>query len=130
MIKNRPKGLPSGRRGPRIKENKKQAKKQLNVANGCIIFLVDLSFQTTVIMLKTNLFFLDFHLRPLGREVKFYIKDTNDFSKNLYSLPDNIILCTANAVGLYAKILYDQGLSTLRKQLDSRQKNMSLPQRL
>ena len=47
-----------------------------------------------------------------------------------YTLPDNIILCTVDVVGLYAKILYDQGLSTLRKQLDSRQKNMSLPQRL
>ena len=74
--------------------------------------------------------FLDFHLRPLGREVKSYIKDTNDFSKNLYSLPDNIILCTVDVVGLYAKILYDQGLSALRKQLDTRQKKMSLPQRL
>ena len=79
---------------------------------------------------KNKYFFLDFHLRPLGREVKSYIKDTNDFSKNLYSLPDNIILCTEDVVGLYAKILYDQGLSTLRKQLDSRQKNLSLPQRL
>ena len=32
--------------------------------------------------------FLDFHLQPLAREVKSYIKDTNDFLKKLRSLPN------------------------------------------
>ena len=60
-------------------------------------------------------------MQPLGREVKSYIKDANNFSKNLRplpKLPDNIILCTIEVVGLYPKIPHDQGLSALRKQLD------------
>ena len=32
--------------------------------------------------------FLDFHLQPFAREVKSYIKDTNDFLKKLRSLPN------------------------------------------
>ena len=47
--------------------------------------------------------FLDFHSQPLAREVKSYIKVTNDFLKKLRSLPnlpDDIILCTVDVVGL------------------------------
>ena len=68
--------------------------------------------------------FLDFHLQPLAREVKSYIKDTNDFLEKLRSLPnlsDDIILCTVDVVGLYPNIPHDEGLSALRKQLDLRQ---------
>ena len=68
--------------------------------------------------------FLDFHLQPLAREVKSYIKDTNDFLKKLRSLPnlpDDIILCTADVVGLYPNIPHEEGLSALRKRLDLRQ---------
>ena len=68
--------------------------------------------------------FLDFHLQPLAREVKSYIKDTNDFLKKLRSLPnlpDDIILCTVDVVGLYPNIPHDEGLSALRKRLDLRQ---------
>ena len=53
--------------------------------------------------------FLDFHLQPLAREVKSYIKDTNDFLKKLRSLPNlpyDIILCTVDVVGLYPNILF------------------------
>ena len=67
--------------------------------------------------------FLDFHFQPLAREVKFYIKDT-DFLKKLHSLPnlpDDIILCTVDVVGLYCIIPYDEGLPALRKRLDLRQ---------
>ena len=67
--------------------------------------------------------FLDFHLQPLAREVKSYIKDTNDFLKKLRSLPnlpDDIILCTVDVVGLYPNIPHDEGLSSLRKRLDLR----------
>ena len=67
--------------------------------------------------------FLDFNLQPLAREVKSYIKDTNDFLKNLRSLPnlpDDIILCTIDVVGLYPNISHDKGLSALRKRLDLR----------
>ena len=63
-------------------------------------------------------------MQPLAREVKSYIKDTNDFLKKLSSLPnlpDYIILCTVDVVGLYPNIPYDEGLSDLRKRLDLRQ---------
>ena len=68
--------------------------------------------------------FLDFPLQPLVREVKSYIKNTNDFLKKLCSLPkllDDIILCTVDVVGLYPIIPHDEGLSALRKRLDLRQ---------
>ena len=68
--------------------------------------------------------FLDFHLQSLAREVKSYIKDTNDFLKKLRSLPnlpDDIILCTVDVVGLYPNIPHEEGLSALRKRLDLRQ---------
>ena len=68
--------------------------------------------------------FLDFHLQPLARGVKPCIKDTNHFLKKLCSLPnlpDDIILCTVDVVGLYPNIPHDEGLSALRKRLDLRQ---------
>ena len=69
--------------------------------------------------------FLDFHLQPLAQAVKSYIKDTNDFLNKLRSLPklpDNIILCTVDVVGLYPNIPHEEGLSALRKRLDNRMK--------
>ena len=60
----------------------------------------------------------------MAREVRSYIKDINDFLKKLRSLPnlpDDIILCTADVVGLYPNIPHDEGLSVLRKRLDLRQ---------
>ena len=68
--------------------------------------------------------FLDFCLQRLAREVKSYIKDTNDFLKKLLSLPNlpgDIILCTVAVVGLYPNIPHDEGLSALRKRLDLKQ---------
>ena len=53
-----------------------------------------------------------------------YIKDTNDFwiSFVLYEnyIPDNILLCTVDVVGLYPNIPHEEGLSSLRKRLDNR----------
>ena len=63
-------------------------------------------------------------MQSLAQKVKFYIKDTNDFLKKLRSLPnlpDDIILCTVDVVGLYHNIPHDEGLSTLCKRLDGRQ---------
>ena len=60
------------------------------------------------------------HLKIL----KFYVKDINDFLKKprcLPNLPDDIILCTVDFVGLYPNIPHDEGLSALRKRLDLRQ---------
>ena len=63
-------------------------------------------------------------MQPLARKVKYYIKDTNGFLKKLRSLPDlpdDIVLCTVDVVGLYPNIPHDEGLSALRKRLDLRQ---------
>ena len=41
--------------------------------------------------------FIEYHLKPLGQNVKSYIKDMNDFLSKLASLPplpDDVILCT------------------------------------
>ena len=66
--------------------------------------------------------FLDHHLQPLAEVVKSYIKDANEFLKKLRFLPkfpDRIILCTMDVVGLYSKIPHEDGLSALRKRLES-----------
>ena len=67
--------------------------------------------------------FLDHHLQPLAQAVKSYIKDTNEFLKKLRSLPklpDDIISCTMDVVGLYPNIPHEEGLSSLRKKLEIR----------
>ena len=64
--------------------------------------------------------FLEFHLKTLAQKVKSYIKDTNDFLRKMASLPplpDDIILCTIDVVGLYPNIPHDEGLIALRKSL-------------
>ena len=53
---------------------------------------------------------------------KSYIKDTNEFLKKLCSLPkllDGIILCTMDVAGLYPNIPHGEGLSALRKKLET-----------
>ena len=40
--------------------------------------------------------------------------------RSLPKLPDNIILCTVDVVGLYSNIPHEEGLSALRKRLDNR----------
>ena len=67
--------------------------------------------------------FLDHHLQPLAQAVKSYIKDTNEFLKKLRSLPklpDGIILCKMDVVGLYPNIPHEEGLFALRKRLEIR----------
>ena len=68
--------------------------------------------------------FLEYHLKPLSQKVKSFIKDTNDFLKKrnkLRDLPDDFILCTINAVGLYPNIPHKEGLEAIRKALDKRE---------
>ena len=53
---------------------------------------------------------------------KSYIKYTNEFLNKLRSLlklPDNIILCKVDVVGLYPNIPREEGLPALRKRLDN-----------
>ena len=60
----------------------------------------------------------------MAQKVKSYIKDTNDFLRKMASLPplpDDIILCTIDVVGLHPNIPHDEGLIALRKSLKSRE---------
>ena len=64
--------------------------------------------------------FVEFHLKPLAQKVQSYIKDTNDFLKklsNLPVLPDNVILCTIDVVGLYPNIPH----AAIKEALDKRE---------
>ena len=66
--------------------------------------------------------FLEHHLQSLAQAVKSYVKDTNEFLKKLRSLPnlpDCIILCTMDVAGLYPNIPLGEGLSALRKRLET-----------
>ena len=71
-----------------------------------------------------NIFsFIEYHLKPLVQNVKSYIRDTNNFLSKLASLPplpDDVILCTVDVVGLYPNIPHDEGLIAMRKALDLR----------
>ena len=67
--------------------------------------------------------FLDYDLQPLAQTIKSYIKDTNKFPKKLRSfpkLPDGIILCMMDVVGLYPNIPHEEGLFALTKRLETR----------
>ena len=63
-----------------------------------------------------------FQIYHLQEELKFF--DFFDFLKkhcSLPNLPDDIILCIVDVVGLYPNIPHDEGLPALRKRLDLRQ---------
>ena len=67
--------------------------------------------------------FIEYHFKPLSQNSKPCIKDTNDFLSKLASLPslpDDVILCTIDVVGLYPNIPHDEGLIAMRKTLDLR----------
>ena len=68
--------------------------------------------------------FLEYYLEPISQKVKSYIKDTNDFLRKLDalpSLPEDTILCTIDAVGLYPNIPHEDGLVAMRETLDERE---------
>ena len=63
--------------------------------------------------------FLDHHLQPVMRSGMSCIKDTNEFLskfKNLKKVPGNVILVTADVVGLYPSIPRKEVLEILKKQ--------------
>ena len=67
--------------------------------------------------------FIEYHLKPLAQKVKSYIKDTNDFLRelsNLPSLPEDVMLCTLDVVGLYPNIQHEGGLAAIKEALDKR----------
>ena len=60
----------------------------------------------------------DFQPKPIATKVKPYIKETNDFLRKLQNfpkLPNDVILCTIDVVGLHPNISNDKGLLFLEK---------------
>ena len=77
--------------------------------------------------------FIEYHLRPLAQNVKPYIKNTNDFLcklANLPPLPDDVILCTIDVVGLYPNIPHDERLIAMWKAQDLRKDERILTESL
>ena len=67
--------------------------------------------------------FLDFHLKPIMKNGKSYIRDSNHFLekiKNISSIPDDAMLVTADVVGLYPSIPHSAGLNSLKRALEKR----------
>ena len=68
---------------------------------------------------------LDYQVQPLAQKVKSYNKDTNHFLiklKSLGKLPQDAILCTIDVFGLYPNIPHNEGLTSLRRFLELRDK--------
>ena len=66
--------------------------------------------------------FLDSELKSVLHEGWLYIKNSDDFIKklkNIDHIPQDAIMVTADAVGLYPSIPHDAGLEALRKALDN-----------
>ena len=60
----------------------------------------------------------------MAKTVTSYIKVTNHFLKKLSELgeiPEDVILCTVDVVGLYPNIPHEEGLEALRRALDGRE---------
>ena len=68
---------------------------------------------------------LDYQVQLLAQKVKSYNKDTNHFLiklKSLGKLPQDAILCTIDVFGLYPNIPHSEGLTSLRRFLELRDK--------
>ena len=67
--------------------------------------------------------FLDPHIKPVMQGGKSYIKDSGHFLekiKTLRCIPDNVLLVTADVVGLYPSIPHQAGLIALKEALGNR----------
>ena len=67
--------------------------------------------------------FVDYHIQPLAKELPSYVKDTTDFInkvKDIGPLPENSYLVTMDVSSLYTNIPHDEGLDTLRENLNRR----------
>ena len=67
--------------------------------------------------------FLDSHLKTIMQESWSYIKDSTDFINKIGQIgdiPENVILVTADVVGLYPSIPHKTGLKALKNALDKR----------
>ena len=77
--------------------------------------------------------YLDYHLKPIMRSAKSYIRDTSDFLKRLKelgSVTQNALLVGAHVVGLYPSIPHQDGLEALPIKLDQREEKIIPPKDL
>ena len=68
--------------------------------------------------------FLDSHLKTIMQESLSYIKDPGDFINKISQIgdiPENVILKTADVVGLYPNIPQKIGLKALKNALEKRE---------
>ena len=66
--------------------------------------------------------FMDFHLKPILQSGCSYIRDPSDFINKIKShknIGSNLILVTADVVGLYPSILHELGLNAIEDALDN-----------
>ena len=68
---------------------------------------------------------MDHHLRPLVPEIKLYIKDFLRKLGEVRGLPNNVILCTIDVVGLYPHIPHNEGLEANMAALSNSQGSQS-----
>ena len=64
---------------------------------------------------------LDYHLKPIMRSAKSYLRDTSNLFKKLKELscePQNVVLGTGDLVGLYPSIPHLDRLEALSIKLD------------
>ena len=62
--------------------------------------------------------FLDSQLKPVMLSSRLHIKDSGDFFKklkNIYAIPKDSAMVTADVMRLYPSILYEAGLKALEK---------------
>ena len=68
--------------------------------------------------------FLDYHLQPIMRTGRSYIRDTGHFLdklKELGKIPENVLLVTADVASLYPSIPHEDGLRALNTKLEERE---------
>ena len=66
--------------------------------------------------------FLDYELKPVMQKGKLYIRDSGHFLekiKNISTFPENVILVTADVVGLYPSVPHQAALSALKEALEN-----------
>ena len=98
-----------------------------------MMYQEDLSFETAVhIRRKTIIDHLDHHHKPIVHECWSYMKDTEDFLKNVQNtgkiFQDSILMksVVVVVVSLYPSIPHNAGLEGLKDALDCRQ-NKKIP---
>ena len=70
--------------------------------------------------------YINHHIKEIGTQHETYIQDTPDFLREIEKinsgpkLSKNILLVTADAIGLYTNITHTEGLESLEEQLDKR----------